>query len=102
MEAIDRSAAIRALQAVADGRESAEPGVLLRQIDYWLQPEEKQARVYARYVAVRSSNRAMNTELTDAIAAAPLATYRNVQWTARDGATIAGAIGEAFRELGWR
>jgi len=102
LQAMERSRAIHSLRAVADGTVTAEGGVVLRQIAYWLEPEEMWARAYAHYISLRSDNGRMQTELRTARTREVLATYRNVQWEDADFEPIAEAIDTAFWELGWR
>lgn len=104
-EAIAETSAHKALKAIASKGEIELNGAahkltptLRKHINYLLSDEEVWARAYAQYIAQKSGNAAMKSQLS-AILKAP--TWAIKQWTDEDFAPIAKAIDELFRSLGW-
>lgn len=66
--------------------------------DYWLSPEEVWARAYAQYIAVRSGDAQLATDLAEHFSGKIV----NVQWEAQDFEPIARAIDTLLEVAGWR
>jgi len=65
-------------------------------VQYLLSPKEIWARAYAQYIAQRSGNIMLATDLAKALASNELR-----QWTTADFAPVATAIDNMFKKLGW-
>jgi hypothetical protein len=102
MRAVTRSAAVTRFQALRTGRAPLRPGERLARIDYWLQPQELWARVYAQYIATCSDSESLLSDVELARELEHLPNYRNVQWDREDFTPIAAAIDAAFLQMGWR
>jgi hypothetical protein len=74
----------------------------LRQVDYWLQPPEIWARVYAQYIALRAGNDEMMLDVQFARMLEDEPVMRNAQWSELDFEPVADTVDTAFQILGWR
>lgn len=108
MDAIDSSAAIGRLKTIMDtGQVSytksdgthTEYKAHLSHANYLNSPHEKFARAYAQYIATKSGNKQMQTELTKEIERAQKS-YPH-QWTHEDFAPIAAQFDALFKSKGW-
>lgn len=103
-QAVERSKALEGLNKIRWASSiEVEPGrrtgVDRGFVRYLLKPEEIFARSYAQYIATRSQNPRMLSELREAQKTAP---WYNVQWADDDFEPIAKAFDRLLEKLGWR
>jgi hypothetical protein len=91
--ATEQSAAIAGLRSQLAATSSV---ATAGHLNYLLSPWEIWARAYAQFIAERSGNAVLQTQLQAAREA-----EKNRQWSAADFAPVARAIEKMFQQLGW-
>ncbi|MEM6328359.1 MAG: hypothetical protein AAF791_14695, partial [Bacteroidota bacterium] len=96
-DAVTASDAYRDLRLVADGdRPASIPLLPQSYADYLLEPWELWARSYAQYIAQRSGDPTMRSQIAGLRSDHPLK-----QWSDDDFEPIADVIDSIFRDLQW-
>jgi hypothetical protein len=98
----DRTDAIRELRDMRSSGTAFPLHSYLGQVDYWLQPPEIWARVYAQYIALRAGNDEMMLDVQFARMLEDEPVMRNAQWSELDFEPVADTVDTAFQILGWR